>query len=485
MTLDEIRHELATARDIPKAAVKAAVERAEALVPDVLRLMELASRNVVLTRPEERLLFYGVHALAAARRTELYEPLLALIAQRSKDLEWLLYDAPLHPLLISSYAPGSRVPWELLANPKIEDNARSDLFLLLAWLVRQGHVPRAEFVAFLDRFDRDEPSGGNDMAWFGFQGAIALLGLAEFEERVRAGWESGRMPYDREVDRKAWVEDLHRAVRDPADGTDFAHYSAAPIEDIFVALRSMGFFGFGRITSADEPDAGDPARDIRLASDEEAWLESFLDSESAPAAAMSLECADGFLTAVAIGPQEVPVETWWPQIWGAEGNETLSFRTEPLERYLRELYGRRLETIQRRVKAGYRHSPKVHEDSPLELAADWSIGFSIGADLLKDAWRPISENQDASLAVAAIAMLMPEGELPADHPLLKRRNEDALRGVLGNLPHIIQMIHRFWRGLPVPPLFGPRRSQKIGRNEPCPCGSGRKYKKCCGANAPN
>jgi uncharacterized protein YecA (UPF0149 family) len=21
---------------------------------------------------------------------------------------------------------------------------------------------------------------------------------------------------------------------------------------------------------------------------------------------------------------------------------------------------------------------------------------------------------------------------------------------------------------------------KVGRNEPCPCGSGRKYKKCCG-----
>ncbi|KUK10984.1 MAG: Protein translocase subunit SecA [Clostridia bacterium 41_269] len=27
----------------------------------------------------------------------------------------------------------------------------------------------------------------------------------------------------------------------------------------------------------------------------------------------------------------------------------------------------------------------------------------------------------------------------------------------------------------------PVRSQKVGRNEPCPCGSGKKYKKCCGA----
>ncbi|MGC2855745.1 YchJ family protein [Novispirillum sp. DQ9] len=27
----------------------------------------------------------------------------------------------------------------------------------------------------------------------------------------------------------------------------------------------------------------------------------------------------------------------------------------------------------------------------------------------------------------------------------------------------------------------PRRVQKVGRNDPCPCGSGKKYKKCCGA----
>ena len=26
-------------------------------------------------------------------------------------------------------------------------------------------------------------------------------------------------------------------------------------------------------------------------------------------------------------------------------------------------------------------------------------------------------------------------------------------------------------------------ADKIGRNDPCPCGSGKKYKKCCGANS--
>jgi hypothetical protein len=35
-------------------------------------------------------------------------------------------------------------------------------------------------------------------------------------------------------------------------------------------------------------------------------------------------------------------------------------------------------------------------------------------------------------------------------------------------------------------LFPPNlvKAEKIGRNDPCPCGSGKKYKKCCGINHP-
>ncbi|HEY8163723.1 MAG TPA: SEC-C metal-binding domain-containing protein [Methylocystis sp.] len=36
------------------------------------------------------------------------------------------------------------------------------------------------------------------------------------------------------------------------------------------------------------------------------------------------------------------------------------------------------------------------------------------------------------------------------------------------------------------PVWSPASTQsqptKVGRNEPCPCGSGKKYKKCCGLN---
>jgi len=35
-------------------------------------------------------------------------------------------------------------------------------------------------------------------------------------------------------------------------------------------------------------------------------------------------------------------------------------------------------------------------------------------------------------------------------------------------------------GKPVAPAAGAAKSKKVGRNEPCPCGSGKKYKHCCG-----
>ncbi|MGJ5819572.1 SEC-C metal-binding domain-containing protein [Paludibaculum fermentans] len=39
------------------------------------------------------------------------------------------------------------------------------------------------------------------------------------------------------------------------------------------------------------------------------------------------------------------------------------------------------------------------------------------------------------------------------------------------------------RGPHVAPITAPilREGPKVGRNDPCPCGSGRKHKKCCGA----
>ncbi|OGI41843.1 MAG: hypothetical protein A2150_00575 [Candidatus Muproteobacteria bacterium RBG_16_64_11] len=65
--------------------------------------------------------------------------------------------------------------------------------------------------------------------------------------------------------------------------------------------------------------------------------------------------------------------------------------------------------------------------------------------------------------------------------------EELAGELLKALPNAMQSYARIGRTLYEAVLSEPRietqqpvSSEKIGRNEPCPCGSGKKYKKCCG-----
>lgn len=49
--------------------------------------------------------------------------------------------------------------------------------------------------------------------------------------------------------------------------------------------------------------------------------------------------------------------------------------------------------------------------------------------------------------------------------------------------HRVDGAWRFYDGKVDGPTPFRREEPKIGRNDPCPCGSGKKYKKCCGARA--
>ncbi len=479
MTLDEIRTEFVAAQDIPKAALAAAIEQAEALLPEVTELIDLACERVVLTWPQEKLMFYGLFALAAARRTEIYAPLLALIEARSHDLDWLLSDAELCPLLVSTFDPEEDVPFDLLHNPDVDGDAKSSLFLFIARLVWEGRAAREALVAELHRFDREAAEDPDDIAWYGWQGAISLLGLAEFEERVRTSWEAGRMAMDGPAEQAAWIEELHEAARHPGDGQRFAAYDAEPIGDISAALRRFGFFGFGAMEEENATD--DPARDIRLTGDERRWLSYFLSDPVIQDGIPDLECVDGFVTALGTGPTPVRREERWGFIWRKLGNGEPVFQTDAQERYLRELLDRHWETLERRLAVGYRHDPAIDENSPPEPVEEWAHGFSIGMDLQPGSWDRIAQHKQAGLAIASVILLLPAEALAEEGEELEPLDEAARINVVRNLPDIIRMIHAFWHDRPVPPLIEPRRVQKVGRNEPCPCGSGRKYKKCCGA----
>ncbi len=67
--------------------------------------------------------------------------------------------------------------------------------------------------------------------------------------------------------------------------------------------------------------------------------------------------------------------------------------------------------------------------------------------------------------------------------------EFAARFAQGGRAHVLHELSRFRRELGrwvyvdglSNPGAAPRGRGKVGRNDPCPCGSGKKYKKCCAA----
>jgi len=61
-----------------------------------------------------------------------------------------------------------------------------------------------------------------------------------------------------------------------------------------------------------------------------------------------------------------------------------------------------------------------------------------------------------------------KGHTPSDLQIIKNKNVDPLSKTTNPF-------FPFNQGFPSEPI-GP----KVGRNDPCPCGSGKKYKKCCG-----
>jgi uncharacterized protein YecA (UPF0149 family) len=50
----------------------------------------------------------------------------------------------------------------------------------------------------------------------------------------------------------------------------------------------------------------------------------------------------------------------------------------------------------------------------------------------------------------------------------------------GSLAAHIKEIYEEFKANPPVPQLPVQDSPKVGRNDPCPCGSQKKYKKCCG-----
>lgn len=205
---------------------------------------------------------------------------------------------------------------------------------------------------------------------------------------------------------------------------------------------------------------------------------------------MTLDMLDGFMHALAIGPQTVMPSRWLPKVWGqAEGPLPPAESLDEANHWL-GLLMRHFNSI----VAGYERNPPIIEpcwsstrygdDGELDDAETWAHGFIQAVELSRAAWQELLDDPGGQRWYQPIGLLG-EDDFSADQDELTRT--PAQRAALaGQIEDSLAHIHAFW--LPLRQAVAEREQaqrmgRKVGRNEPCPCGSGNKFKKCCGAAA--
>jgi len=194
---------------------------------------------------------------------------------------------------------------------------------------------------------------------------------------------------------------------------------------------------------------------------------------------MPLSDLDGFLTGIAIGPELVMPSEWLEVIWGGEEPDYADLAEA--QAVLGAIMGRYNEILRTLRETPDQFDPIFLEspDGQIVIASDWAAGFMDAVQLREAAWQPLVKSHEGHLYLTPITILAtPDEELPK--ALKTAMDEGNIWNRLHeSIPEAVAAIDTFWkkrRGVPT------KASSRIGRNDPCPCGSGRKHKKCCGVN---
>jgi uncharacterized protein len=192
------------------------------------------------------------------------------------------------------------------------------------------------------------------------------------------------------------------------------------------------------------PNLSAPLSEAELSALDDALLDRFdEDSEPLPGdeGIINVSELDGLLTAVVSSPVMIMPSTWIPAVWG---DYPPMFESE---------------TEVQRV-----YSLMIRQMNAIEIAQ--GLGASLDTEA-RDRLAPIRAFTEA-----------------ADWPGHDLPEFAQIENLQHAIPPNVRWLHAYWlerRIDPVQPQSAPyqRSTPRVGRNDPCPCGSGKKFKKCC------
>lgn len=202
------------------------------------------------------------------------------------------------------------------------------------------------------------------------------------------------------------------------------------------------------------------------------------------AGALKLEGMDGLFCALIAGPDLVMPSEYLPLVWGGELPDENAFQSLEEANGILQLMMRHWNTIAAELAQHKVYEPLILEpDAGTVPGRDWARGFMRGVYLRRAGWAELmcDENEGQLLAIPLVAGEV-DPEFPREPLSAEKREELVLwmgAGLARSYRHFVGQ--RSAASSATRDATTHRRSTpKVGRNDPCPCGSGQKFKHCCG-----
>jgi uncharacterized protein len=214
---------------------------------------------------------------------------------------------------------------------------------------------------------------------------------------------------------------------------------------------------------------------------------------------LDVEMLDGFLTAILLQPEVVMPSAWLPFVFDAQGREGTHHSDLATAQRTLELIMRRHNELAAYIAAREPFDPilfELEDDEGVPLTGraaiaalePWAVGFMNALSAFPALLETLQADDAGTVALTGILRHLPaDADDDSDESREFARDREALdRDLpLADLDEAIAVLVD--SVMEVADISRPRRpaareAPKVGRNDPCPCGSGRKFKHCHGAS---
>lgn len=205
-------------------------------------------------------------------------------------------------------------------------------------------------------------------------------------------------------------------------------------------------------------------------------LMELLDAKSEVHNTMRCDEVQGFMMALLSGPDALNPTNWLPEILGEESLFDAKERTE-IERLVMAM------AADMRMKLNEKILPDLwfyEDEAGNPDFYTWCNAYLYALDIVPTDWFEAvdqEEFEDLFYPIMALGGIYDDEE---NGEVILHLNEKELTQLESDLPHVLLDIYWYWQAIINKPQTVRREGEKVGRNDPCPCGSSKKYKACCG-----